>query len=67
MTLILGIDPGSRITGFGAVQHDPARLRLCRLGGCIRTGAGRLAERLQIVYRGVREVDARPTGGDHGH
>ncbi|MCF5569043.1 crossover junction endodeoxyribonuclease RuvC, partial [Pseudomonas sp. PA-3-11C] len=23
MTLILGIDPGSRITGFGVVQQTP--------------------------------------------
>ena len=55
MTLILGIDPGSRITGFGVVQHTP-RGCVYVASGCIRTGAGELAERLQIVYRGVREV-----------
>ncbi|MEA5674559.1 crossover junction endodeoxyribonuclease RuvC [Pseudomonas sp. MH2] len=55
MTLILGIDPGSRITGYGVVRHTP---RGCEYvaSGCIRTGGGELHERLQIVFRGVSEV-----------
>ena len=55
MTLILGIDPGSRITGFGVVR-DTGRGCEYVASGCIRTGSGLLHERLQIVYRGVREV-----------
>jgi crossover junction endodeoxyribonuclease RuvC len=55
MTLILGIDPGSRITGYGVVQ-DTGRGCVYVASGCIRTGGGELHERLQIVYRGVREV-----------
>lgn len=55
MTLILGIDPGSRITGFGVVRQTA---RGCEYvaSGCIRTGAGELPERLQIVFRGVSEI-----------
>ncbi|AIL63187.1 MULTISPECIES: crossover junction endodeoxyribonuclease RuvC [Pseudomonas] len=55
MTLILGIDPGSRITGYGVVRQGP---RGCEYvaSGCIRTGSGELPERLQIVFRGVREI-----------
>jgi len=55
MTLILGIDPGSRITGFGVVRQTA---RGCEYvaSGCIRTGAGELHERLQIVFRGVSEI-----------
>lgn len=55
MTLILGIDPGSRITGYGVVRHTG---RGCEYvaSGCIRTGNGELHERLHIVYRGVREI-----------
>ena len=55
MTLILGIDPGSRITGFGVVRETG---RGCEYvaSGCIRTGGGPLHDRLQIVFRGVREV-----------
>ncbi|MDR2306171.1 MAG: crossover junction endodeoxyribonuclease RuvC [Paucimonas sp.] len=55
MTLILGIDPGSRITGFGVVRQTA---RGCEYvaSGCIRTGAGELHERLLIVFRGVSEI-----------
>ncbi|MES2817966.1 MAG: crossover junction endodeoxyribonuclease RuvC [Pseudomonadota bacterium] len=55
MTLILGIDPGSRITGYGVVR-DSGRGCEYIASGCIRTGTGSLQERLQIVFRGVREV-----------
>lgn len=57
MTLILGIDPGSRITGYGVVR-DTGRGCEYVASGCIRTGNGPLAERLQIVFRGVSEVIA---------
>ncbi|WP_263141149.1 crossover junction endodeoxyribonuclease RuvC [Pseudomonas sp. RIT-PI-AD] len=55
MTLVLGIDPGSRITGYGVVR-DTGRGCEYVASGCIRTGTGALHERLQIVYRSVREV-----------
>ncbi|MBD1552858.1 crossover junction endodeoxyribonuclease RuvC [Pseudomonas typographi] len=57
MTLILGIDPGSRITGYGVVR-DRGQGRGCEYvaSGCIRTGSGELPERLQVVFRSVREV-----------
>lgn len=53
---VLGIDPGSRVTGFGVVQV----LRNGRLqyvaSGCIRLPAGSLADRLKAVYDGVSEI-----------
>lgn len=55
MTLILGIDPGSRITGYGVVR-DTGRGCEYVASGCIRTGNGALPERLQVVFRGVGEV-----------
>ena len=55
MTLILGIDPGSRITGYGVVR-DTGRGCEYVASGCIRTGSGELPERLQKVYRGVCQV-----------
>ena len=55
MTLILGIDPGSRITGYGVVR-DLGKGCEYVASGCIRTGSGSLAERLQAVFRGVSEV-----------
>ena len=57
MSLILGIDPGSRITGYGVIR-DTGRGCEYVASGCIRTGNGALAERLQIVFRGVSEVIA---------
>ncbi|EWC41855.1 crossover junction endodeoxyribonuclease RuvC [Pseudomonas stutzeri] len=55
MTLILGIDPGSRITGYGVVR-DTGRACEYVASGCIRTGTGELSERLRAVFSGVSEV-----------
>lgn len=55
MTIILGIDPGSRITGFGVIRELGQKCEYIA-SGCIRTPDGSLAERLQSVFRGVREV-----------
>src|SRR3972149_156016 len=53
---ILGIDPGSRVTGFGVVQV----LRNGRIeyiaSGCVRVPKGELADRLKTVYDGVTEI-----------
>jgi len=52
---ILGIDPGSRITGFGIIELSDRRARYV-VSGCIRLGETELAERLRTVYEGVLEV-----------
>ncbi len=59
---ILGIDPGSRITGFGIIDSD-GRRSVHVASGCIRTAAGGLPARLQVIYSGVQELMAeyRPT------
>ena len=55
MIRILGIDPGSRVTGYGIIESDGTRSR--HLGsGCIRTDAGDLPKRLGDIFRGVVEV-----------
>ncbi|MDD4239662.1 MAG: crossover junction endodeoxyribonuclease RuvC [Desulfotomaculaceae bacterium] len=54
--LILGIDPGTAITGFGLVDFRGNRFSMVECG-CIRTQAGLpLAERLQILYRGLFNI-----------
>lgn len=58
MSSILGIDPGSRVTGFGVVTWDRRGERYVE-SGCIRTGDGSLAERLSIIYQGVASLVAR--------
>ncbi|AHF76739.1 Holliday junction resolvase [Sodalis praecaptivus] len=55
MTVILGIDPGSRITGYGIVRQDGRKLSY--LGsGCIRTKVDDLPGRLKLIYAGVSEI-----------
>ncbi|WP_416677387.1 crossover junction endodeoxyribonuclease RuvC [Candidatus Pseudothioglobus sp. Uisw_016] len=54
---ILGIDPGSRITGFGLIEVN--KLKFTYLSsGCIRT-QGDLNERIITIYEGVKEVIAK--------
>lgn len=56
MSLILGIDPGSRVTGYGLVNATGNRLEYVG-SGCIRTtGQVALAERLALIFSGVTQV-----------
>lgn len=55
MSIILGIDPGSRVTGYGVIRLVAGRTEY--LGsGCIRTSGDTLAPRLKLIYDGVCEV-----------
>ena len=53
--LILGIDPGSRITGFGIVNTVGQKLEYVT-SGCIRVGDGDLPERLNKIHSCVNEL-----------
>ncbi len=51
--VVLGIDPGSHATGYGVVERDGARLRLLE-GSVIRARESmQLADRLELIHRGV--------------
>ena len=52
---ILGIDPGLRITGFGVIRKDGARLAYVA-SGCIKSPEGELPARLKSILEGLREV-----------
>ncbi len=55
MSIILGIDPGSRITGYGVIRQTGRQLTY--LGsGCIRTNTTELPARLKLIYAGVCEI-----------
>ena len=57
--LVLGIDPGTAITGYGLVREDGAGLTLVDYG-VITTAAGQpLPERLQAIYGGLADVARR--------
>ncbi|MDH5785971.1 MAG: crossover junction endodeoxyribonuclease RuvC [Chromatiales bacterium] len=55
MTRILGIDPGSRITGFGIIERANGRLHYVE-SGCIRAGDGEFASRLKTIFDGVSDI-----------
>ncbi|ACY84279.1 crossover junction endodeoxyribonuclease RuvC [Edwardsiella piscicida] len=55
MSIILGIDPGSRITGYGVIRQQGRQLEYIG-SGCIRTGVDDLPTRLKLVYAGVSEI-----------
>lgn len=55
MTLILGIDPGSRKTGFGIISNLSGRHEYVG-SGVIRLPDAALPERLQIIFSSVCEI-----------
>ena len=58
MTVILGIDPGSRRTGFGVIRLDGNRTDYIS-SGCIRIPATELPARLKVIFDSVNEIIAR--------
>ncbi|HHC72290.1 MAG TPA: crossover junction endodeoxyribonuclease RuvC, partial [Thiotrichales bacterium] len=46
---ILGIDPGSRITGYGVIDSDGRHSRHVP-SGCIRTGSKEFSARLGEIF-----------------
>ncbi len=59
---ILGIDPGSRVTGYGLIEVQGCRHRYIDCG-CIRVGGDALAERLGMIFNAVRGLieEHKPT------
>ena len=49
MTVILGIDPGSRVTGFGLIISSGNKLEYVN-SGCIKTQSKLLPERLKTIF-----------------
>ena len=58
---VLGIDPGTRSTGYGLVEAAPGRIGYI-VSGCIRpaagAGGGTMAQRLGEIHAGVSELIA---------
>jgi crossover junction endodeoxyribonuclease RuvC len=52
---VLGIDPGSRITGYGVLELGAAGASY-RASGCIRPSATAFVDRLGEIYRGVEAL-----------
>lgn len=56
--IVLGIDPGSRRCGYGAVAREAGRLRVVA-SGVLAPGEHPIAERLARILDGLGEVIAR--------
>jgi crossover junction endodeoxyribonuclease RuvC len=54
--LILGIDPGTAITGYGLVREDDAMLTLVDFGVITTPASQSLPARLQTLYQGLTGV-----------
>jgi crossover junction endodeoxyribonuclease RuvC len=52
---ILGIDPGSRITGFGVIEVAPGGFSYVT-SGCIRVEGEDLAEKLKSIFNSVGRI-----------
>ncbi len=56
MTLrILGIDPGSRITGFGVIEVNHGKFSYIT-SGCIRVEGKSLPQKLKSIFESVTEI-----------
>jgi crossover junction endodeoxyribonuclease RuvC len=55
---ILGVDPGSQVTGFGVIDQLRGKLALVEQG-CIKAGRGDFPSRLQAIYEALLGVIAR--------
>ncbi|QXW24856.1 crossover junction endodeoxyribonuclease RuvC [Acinetobacter johnsonii] len=55
MSLIIGIDPGSRLTGYGIIEHEGSKLRFVD-AGTIRTETAEMPERLKRIFAGVDRI-----------
>ncbi|MDX1452877.1 MAG: crossover junction endodeoxyribonuclease RuvC [Oleiphilaceae bacterium] len=55
MSVIIGIDPGSRLTGYGIIEVKQQRCTYLA-SGCIRIAPGPWSERLNTIFQGVCEL-----------
>lgn len=53
---VLGVDPGTRVTGYGIVERDGPRRRLLECGVIRTSSADDLARRLVEIHTGLLEL-----------
>lgn len=54
--MVLGVDPGTAITGYGLVREDDEGLALVSCGVLTTTAGQPFAARLQAIYQGLTSV-----------
>ena len=58
MITVLGIDPGSLVTGYGLITMDADKLQYVD-SGCIRTRTANMMERLKVIHQCLQEIVQR--------
>lgn len=53
---VLGLDPGSQVTGYGVVREASGRAELIAVGTIRTPSGGDMAERLGVIYSRVAEL-----------
>jgi crossover junction endodeoxyribonuclease RuvC len=57
VTIILGIDPGSRITGYGVIRLEAPKNSLCYVtSGCIKVAEEKTSEKLHQIFQDLCTV-----------
>ncbi|MDX9871005.1 MAG: crossover junction endodeoxyribonuclease RuvC [Clostridia bacterium] len=54
--IILGIDPGTAITGYGVVEHQGNKFKMIEYGVVQSTNDLSLAERLHAIFTGINKI-----------
>ena len=55
MAIILGIDPGSRVTGYGLINSVGNKLQYVHCG-CVKTSSASQPERLKTIFTEICQV-----------
>lgn len=55
VSIILGVDPGSRITGYGLIKEKQGEIYYLD-SGCIRTSQEELSQRLLQIFDGICQL-----------
>jgi crossover junction endodeoxyribonuclease RuvC len=55
LNIILGIDPGSRLTGYGVIRQHGSKFEYVA-SGCIRMTLGEMPDRLKQIFDGISQI-----------
>jgi crossover junction endodeoxyribonuclease RuvC len=55
LNIILGIDPGSRLTGYGVIRQQGSKFEYVA-SGCIRMTLGEMPDRLKQIFDGISQI-----------
>ena len=57
--IILGIDPGTAVTGYGLIETDGSEIRLVDYGILKSPSRSPIGERLHFLFQGIQKVIER--------